>query len=74
MIDHTLHLHGHTFQVLQIGDEEIFGALRDTINIPSGQVVVKIAFDANNPGSSWLLHSTNPFLFAAGMITTIEYQ
>jgi len=45
-----MHLHGHTFQVIEIDDVPVNGTLRDTVLVPGGCHSVKIAFDALNPG------------------------
>jgi len=51
---HPMHLHGHHFQVLGIGDQAFGGAMRDTVMVGPRQTV-RIAFDALNPGE-WPLH------------------
>ena len=50
MMSHPMHLHGHVFQVVQINDRQIPGAIRDTILVPP-KATVKVAFDADNPGT-----------------------
>lgn len=50
MMSHPMHLHGHVFQVLDINGTAITGAIRDTILVPP-KATVKVAFDANNPGT-----------------------
>eukprot|EP01091_Cochliopodium_minus_P017376 TRINITY_DN6793_c0_g1_i1.p1 TRINITY_DN6793_c0_g1~~TRINITY_DN6793_c0_g1_i1.p1 ORF type:complete len:533 (-),score=126.92 TRINITY_DN6793_c0_g1_i1:109-1707(-) len=69
--EHAIHLHGHHFQVIQIGEETFSGAVRDTVNVAPDQLVV-IAFDALHPGV-WLLNCQSEWDLAAGMITTVEY-
>jgi FtsP/CotA-like multicopper oxidase with cupredoxin domain len=68
---HPMHLHGHEFQVVEIGGMRFSGAVRDTVLVlPGGRVVV--AFDANNPGW-WALHCHLLYHLDAGMFTTIKY-
>jgi FtsP/CotA-like multicopper oxidase with cupredoxin domain len=70
-MSHPMHLHGHHFQVVAIGDHRFAGALRDTVLVPAmGSVTV--AFDADNPGR-WAFHCHNEYHMAAGMMTSLEY-
>jgi FtsP/CotA-like multicopper oxidase with cupredoxin domain len=71
-MSHPMHLHGHTFQVIDINGQSINGALRDTVLV-TGNSSVSIAFDANNPGL-WYLHCHVLWHLAAGMATLVQYQ
>ncbi len=66
-----IHLHGHVFEVVGIGDVRLAGALRDTVSVPPGQTIT-LALDANNPGE-WLLHSTHLYRLLAGMAAILRY-
>jgi FtsP/CotA-like multicopper oxidase with cupredoxin domain len=68
---HPMHLHGHEFQVVQIDDTRLPGAVRDTVLVPPNRRVV-VAFDANNPGF-WALHCHLLYHLDAGMFTTLRY-
>jgi FtsP/CotA-like multicopper oxidase with cupredoxin domain len=68
---HPMHLHGHTFQVVEIDGQRFPGALRDTVLVPPATRVV-VAFDADNPGW-WALHCHLLYHLAAGMFTTLRY-
>jgi FtsP/CotA-like multicopper oxidase with cupredoxin domain len=68
---HPMHLHGHEFQVVEIDGARFSGAVRDTVLVLPGKVVV--AFDANNPGW-WALHCHLLYHLDAGMFTTIRYS
>jgi FtsP/CotA-like multicopper oxidase with cupredoxin domain len=71
-MSHPMHLHGHTFQVVEIDGRRIDGPMRDTVLVPvNGRVA--IAFDADNPGK-WAFHCHNLYHMAAGMMTTLEYE
>jgi FtsP/CotA-like multicopper oxidase with cupredoxin domain len=71
-MSHPMHLHGHTFQVVEIGGQRLNGPMRDTVLVPvNGRVT--IAFDADNPGR-WAFHCHNLYHMAAGMMTTLEYE
>jgi FtsP/CotA-like multicopper oxidase with cupredoxin domain len=66
-MSHPMHLHGHSFQVIEINGKPLSGALRDTVLVPSKSRVT-VAFDANNPGI-WYLHCHILWHLAAGMAT-----
>jgi FtsP/CotA-like multicopper oxidase with cupredoxin domain len=68
---HPMHLHGHEFQVVEINEQKLSGAVRDTVLVPPGHRVL-VAFDANNPGT-WALHCHLLYHMATGMFTTVRY-
>ncbi len=72
MMSHPMHLHGHVFQVTQIDERKIDGAIRDTILVPP-KATVKVVFDADNPGL-WAFHCHNLYHMAAGMFSTLVYR
>ncbi len=72
MMSHPMHLHGHVFQVTQINEQRIDGAIRDTILVPP-KATVKVVFDADNPGL-WAFHCHNLYHMAAGMFSTLVYR
>lgn len=69
---HPMHLHGHEFQVVDLGGGRFSGARRDTIQVPPGGTVT-VAFDADNPGH-WAFHCHHLYHMAAGMMTTLDYR
>jgi FtsP/CotA-like multicopper oxidase with cupredoxin domain len=71
MMSHPMHLHGHTFQIVEINGTRFPGAMRDTILVTPRDTVT-IAFDANNPGW-WFYHCHNLYHLAAGMATSLKY-
>jgi FtsP/CotA-like multicopper oxidase with cupredoxin domain len=71
-MSHPMHLHGHSFQVIDINGKSLNGALRDTILVPP-KTSVTIAFDADNPGI-WYLHCHILWHLAAGMATLVQYE
>ena len=68
---HPMHLHGHYFKVVGLGDKTIDGAVRDTILIPAGQRAT-IQFDAINPGT-WAFHCHHLYHMNSGMMAAIGY-
>jgi FtsP/CotA-like multicopper oxidase with cupredoxin domain len=69
---HPMHLHGHVFQVTEIGGTTIAGATRDTVLVPPSQTV-KVQFDAAYPGY-WMMHCHLLYHQAGGMMTVVKYQ
>jgi FtsP/CotA-like multicopper oxidase with cupredoxin domain len=68
---HPMHLHGHYFKVVAIGNSVINGALRDVVLVPPGETV-KVVFDADNPGT-WPFHCHHAYHMNSGMMGTIGY-
>ena len=67
MMWHPVHLHGHTFQVVNLNHD---GPRKDTIAIaPMDSITIE--FDADNPGQ-WMLHCHNIYHAESGMITTFN--
>ena len=73
MMAHPMHLHGHTFQVIEVNGRPINGAVRDTVIVTPNMGSVRLAFDANNPGR-WALHCHNLYHMMTGMMTEFRYQ
>ncbi|MCA1408977.1 multicopper oxidase domain-containing protein [Ensifer sp. IC3342] len=71
MMAHPMHLHGHHFQVTDIGGRALKGAVRDTVLVPP-MGSVSVAFDAINPGR-WPLHCHHLYHMASGMMSFVAY-
>lgn len=73
-VDHPMHLHGHTFQVLSKNGKPLTGSpiMKDTINLKPGDEYV-VAFKANNPGD-WMFHCHDLHHASAGMVTDVKYD
>ena len=71
---HAMHLHGHSFQVMNMNGVPINGAVRDTLLTPRGGCTyMEICFDAENPGE-WPFHCHMTYHLYAGMLTTVKYE
>ena len=68
---HPMHLHGHYFKVVALGDTVIDGAIRDVVLVPPMESVT-IVFDADNPGS-WPFHCHHAYHMNSGMMGSIGY-
>lgn len=68
MMFHPMHLHGHTFAMVQSGTP---GTRKDTVNVlPMQRLAVDV--QADNPGQ-WLLHCHNVYHGELGMMTVLSY-
>ncbi len=70
MMMHPMHLHGHHFQVVDVGQGRFAGPLRDTVMVPPGAMVT-VAVDLDKPGQ-WYLHCHHLYHMAGGMMTTLD--
>lgn len=68
---HPMHLHGHYFKVMAIGNTVIDGAIRDVVLVPPLETVT-VVFDADNPGS-WPFHCHHAYHMHSGMMGSIGY-
>jgi FtsP/CotA-like multicopper oxidase with cupredoxin domain len=66
MMFHPMHLHGHTFGLVD------GGARKDTVIVRPMQSV-EVDLEADNPGQ-WALHCHNIYHAEAGMMTLLSYQ
>lgn len=75
---HSMHVHGHDFQVTKVNGFPRYNIFDDTINVASGQRI-EIEFLSNNPGTFPLngtktFHQTNNGSSPGGMITKLVYK
>jgi FtsP/CotA-like multicopper oxidase with cupredoxin domain len=68
---HPMHLHRHSFEVVQIGTKNISGLMKDTINVMPLDTVA-VDFVADNPGDS-LLHCHMQLHMDFGFMTMVKY-
>lgn len=67
MMGHPMHLHGHTFQVVELNGRRIAGARRDTVYVPP-MAMVTVALDAGE-AARWMLHCHHMPHLETGMMT-----
>ena len=72
MMAHPMHLHGHVFQVVDVGGQRIVGALRDTVHVPP-MGMVTVAFDAGEV-APWMLHCHHMAHMATAMMTELDVR
>jgi FtsP/CotA-like multicopper oxidase with cupredoxin domain len=66
MMFHPMHLHGHTFGLVE------GGARKDTVIVRPMQAL-EVDLDADNPGQ-WALHCHNIYHAETGMMTVLSYR
>jgi FtsP/CotA-like multicopper oxidase with cupredoxin domain len=73
-VDHPMHLHGHSFQVLSKNGNPLTGSpiIKDTINLKPGDTYV-VAFKADNPGN-WMFHCHDLHHATGGMVDVVKYE
>lgn len=64
---HPMHLHGHSFQIVDINGRRLAGARRDTIHVPP-MTAVTVALDAGE-AARWMLHCHSIPHLQSGMMT-----
>jgi len=69
MMWHPMHLHGHTFQV--INPDGSPGPRKDTVIVLPMQKI-SVTLVADNPGV-WMLHCHNTYHQEGGMMTSLNY-
>lgn len=70
---HPMHLHGHVFEVIEIDGKKISdGLLHDTVLVLPNSIV-KVQFDADNPGN-WMMHCHMLYHQETGMMTLMTYK
>ncbi len=67
MMAHPMHLHGHGFQVVGVGQNRIAGAVRDTVHVPP-MGMITVAVDAGE-AARWMLHCHHMPHLSTGMMT-----
>jgi FtsP/CotA-like multicopper oxidase with cupredoxin domain len=66
---HPMHLHGHHFQVVDVGQGRFAGPMRDTVIVPPGGMVT-VEAELDKPGA-WFLHCHHLYHMATGMMTEL---
>jgi FtsP/CotA-like multicopper oxidase with cupredoxin domain len=68
---HPIHLHRHTFEVVQIGHKQLSGLRKDVINVMPLETVA-VDFTADNPGDT-LIHCHQQLHMDYGFMQIIKY-
>jgi len=74
-MDHPMHLHGHTFDIVEINGKSLLRPLAKDISlVPGNGGTVTWRFDATSPAGRWLLHCHNDIHMMDGMMTEVVYR
>lgn len=68
---HPIHLHRHSFELTKIGEKQMSGVMKDTVNLMPLQTV-EVDFVANNPGDT-LMHCHQQLHMDYGFMQLIKY-
>lgn len=69
MMMHPMHLHGHHFQIVDVGMGRFAGPMRDVVAVPP-MGMVTVAVDLDKAGS-WYLHCHHLYHMQTGMMTEL---
>ncbi len=73
-MDHPMHLHGHTFELVEIGGRRLrFPLAKDVSLVPAGGGTTTWRFTADSPAGRWLLHCHNEVHMMSGLMTEVDY-
>jgi FtsP/CotA-like multicopper oxidase with cupredoxin domain len=74
-MDHPMHLHGHTFDVIEVDGKTLARPLaKDVSLVRSNGGTMTWRFKANSPPGRWLLHCHNDVHMMDGMMTELVYR
>ncbi len=74
-MEHPMHLHGHTYDVMEINGQTLVRPLAKDVSLvsPNGGTLTW-RFDATSPAGRWLLHCHNDIHMMDGMMTEVVYR
>jgi len=74
-MDHPMHLHGHTFDIVEIDGKTLLHPLAKDISLVRGNGgTLTWRFNATSPAGRWLLHCHNDIHMMDGMMTEVVYR
>jgi FtsP/CotA-like multicopper oxidase with cupredoxin domain len=74
-MDHPMHLHGHTFDVLEVDGTALAHPLaKDVALVHAHGGTLAWRFRATSPAGRWLLHCHNEVHMMAGLMTEVVYR
>ena len=75
MMEHPMHTHGHTFELVRVDGQPVAGVLKDTVLVRPMMGRADILLCANNPyRGRLLLHCHNQQHMDGGMMTVLTYE
>jgi FtsP/CotA-like multicopper oxidase with cupredoxin domain len=74
-MEHPMHLHGHTFRLVEVGGTPLLRPLaKDVSLVPGAHGTSTWIFDAKAFPGRWLLHCHNEIHMMAGLMTEVVYS
>jgi multicopper oxidase len=74
-MDHPMHLHGHTFDIVEIDGRALYRPLaKDVALVRANGGTMAWRFRATSPAGRWLLHCHNEVHMMGGMMTEVAYR
>jgi multicopper oxidase len=74
-MEHPMHLHGHVFEVVEVGGSWLARPLRKDVSlVPANGGTLSWRFHAEAPPGRWLLHCHNDIHMMDGMMTEVRYR
>jgi FtsP/CotA-like multicopper oxidase with cupredoxin domain len=74
-MDHPMHLHGHTFDIVEIDGRRVERPLaKDVSLVRANGGTMAWRFRADSPPGRWLLHCHNQIHMMDGMMTEVVYR
>ncbi|HEX3464672.1 MAG TPA: multicopper oxidase family protein [Candidatus Elarobacter sp.] len=74
-MDHPMHLHGHTFEIVEIDGRSLVRPLaKDVSLVRANGGTMTWRFRADSPPGRWLLHCHNEVHMMDGMMTEVVYR
>lgn len=71
-MDHPVHLHRHTFELVRLGEKPLSGVFKDVVVVPA-RSLVEVDVTANSPGPS-LFHCHQQFHMDFGFMALARYK
>jgi multicopper oxidase len=73
-MEHPMHLHGHVFEVVEVGGTWLARPLRKDVSlVPANGGTLTWRFAADSPPGRWLIHCHNDIHMMGGMMTEVRY-
>jgi len=74
-MDHPMHLHGHTFEIIEVDGRALTRPLAKDISlVRANGGTLSWSFAATSPAGRWLLHCHNDVHMMDGMMTEVAYR
>jgi FtsP/CotA-like multicopper oxidase with cupredoxin domain len=71
-MDHPVHLHRHTFEIVRLGEKPVSGVFKDVVVVPA-RSIVEVDVTANSPGPA-LFHCHQQFHMDFGFMALARYK